>query len=388
MQVASAQLDAARKGHKRAVAKLRDRVAAERQMEGRVDEGRHARLNARAQAVIALKESTEAASSAMRSSNARRQERLDEVAKQREEEKYAILAKGGNPYQVFRQRDEDAPSGARAQADEEELEANMTNLQERIIKDYQIEAKERATAEAPTRRSRRRRSPSRPLARSRPTCSMEQVTKKHVTVIDPTSKERHLHPSEHMTVKSRPDWKFGLGMGADPDIIDHIAAKYPDVTAEANVRAEEKRQAAKVALATGKSAAQNRPSTSRRRAVGQDYGARGVGQGGGGGRAPRGSSRRGCGRSGSRRTPTRTDVGGGGEPTQGAQGRLECLWRAQPLGAGEALPPKAAARKRPTRSSSRSWAARSGSGPPFLCKPAERSSPTLTSATRMSSSSR
>ena len=255
MQVASAQLDAARKGHKRAVASLRDRVAAERQMEGRVDEGRHARLNARAEAVIALKESTEAASSAMRSSNARRQERLDEVAKQREEEKYAILAKGGNPYQVFRQRDEDARLARERKRMQKELEANMTNLQERIIKDYQIEAKERATAEAHRQAVEEKEKSISSAGKEQANMHyMEQVTKKHVTVIDPTSKERYLHPSEHMTVKSRPDWKFGLGMGADPDIIDHIAAKYPDVTAEANVRAEEKRQAA-VALATSKSVA-------------------------------------------------------------------------------------------------------------------------------------
>ena len=273
-------------------------------MEGRVDEGRHARLNARAEAVIALKESTEAASSAMRSSNARRQERLDEVAKQREEEKYAILAKGGNPYQVFRQRDEDARLARERKRMQKELEANMTNLQERIIKDYQIEAKERATAEQ--HKTGRRGEGEVHLVRRQGAGQHAvhgAVTKKHVTCHRPDVQGALPAPVEHMTVKSRPDWKFGLGMGADPDIIDHIAAKYPDVTAEANVRAEAKRQAA-VALATASRSRSNRPSPRWARLRSRSWRTR---------RRPRGRrwtsssrpSRRGCGRSGSRRKRTR-----------------------------------------------------------------------------------
>ena len=73
---------------------------------------------------------------------------------------------------------------------------------------------------------------------------MSKVTKSHVTVLDPTGRETHLHPSKHMTVRSRPDWKFGLGMGTDPDIIDRIAAKHPEVT-----RAELAKASAKAELA-------------------------------------------------------------------------------------------------------------------------------------------
>ena len=84
MQIAEEQLAAARKGHKRAVSTLRDRVAKEREAEGKVDEGRMARLSQRADAVIALKESTETAAAEMRSANARRAEMQAEIDKQRE----------------------------------------------------------------------------------------------------------------------------------------------------------------------------------------------------------------------------------------------------------------------------------------------------------------
>ena len=55
---------------------------------------------------------------------------------------------------------------------------------------------------------------------------------------DPTSKERFLHASEQMTVKSRPDWKFGLGMGVDPDVVDYFADKYAETTAAEATKAD------------------------------------------------------------------------------------------------------------------------------------------------------
>ena len=81
---------------------------------------------------------------------------------------------------------------------------------------------------------------------------MFEMTKRHVTVLDPTSKETSMHASENMTVTSRPDWKFGLGMGVDADVVDHYSAKYPDVTAKEAARAEAKAAAARaVAVPSG-----------------------------------------------------------------------------------------------------------------------------------------
>ena len=99
-QVAASQLDAARKGHRRAVLTLRERVAAERAAAASVDEGRSEHLDARTRAVVALKESTAAAAAELRSANAKRAERLDGLQRARQEEKTAILARGGNPYQA------------------------------------------------------------------------------------------------------------------------------------------------------------------------------------------------------------------------------------------------------------------------------------------------
>ena len=69
---------------------------------------------------------------------------------------------------------------------------------------------------------------------------MTRVTKSHSTVLDPTSQIKNLHPSKHTTIK---DWKFGLGLGKDADIIDMMAAKYPSVARdfgdpEAEVKAQ------------------------------------------------------------------------------------------------------------------------------------------------------
>ena len=107
-----------------------------------MDQGRVMALERRAEAVIQLKESTEAAAAELRAKNAQKYEREEKIAKEREEEKIAILAKGGNPYQVFRQRDEDARLAKERKKVQKTLEDNMTALQGRIVRDYQLEAKE------------------------------------------------------------------------------------------------------------------------------------------------------------------------------------------------------------------------------------------------------
>lgn len=56
-----------------------------------------------------------------------------------------------------------------------------------------------------------------------------QVNKKGATMLDPTGRETHFHPSAHATFK---DWKFGLGMGKDEDVLDMMAERYPGVAAE------------------------------------------------------------------------------------------------------------------------------------------------------------
>ncbi len=259
-QQARAQLEAARVGHKRAVQSLRERVAKEREGADAVTEGYRQRNDARAVAVMQLKESTEAISTKMRSSNAKRAERQAELEKSRQAEKAAILAAGGNPYMVFRQRDEDARLARERAKMSATLEANMTELQGTIIQGYQTEAREReraATSKAAVEAKAKAIS-SNGKAQANNKFMLEN-TKAKVTVLDPTSKETHLNPSQHMTVTSRPDWKMGLGtaeagvdhhgigsgatryggkIAVDPDVVDHYAAKYPEVTNEVMAKTE------------------------------------------------------------------------------------------------------------------------------------------------------
>lgn len=250
---AEKQLDAARAGHVRAVASLRDRVVRERALASGVDELRDGRQDKRARAVVELKASTEAAASEMRSAQARRAERLAKLAKKREVEKAEILAKGGNPYMVFRQRDEDARLARERRRMNETLEANMSALQGRIVQQYKEEARQRETSAAHKaaveEKAKAMSANGKEVTNNK---FMLEMTKAHVTVLDPTSKERHLHPSKNMTVTSRPDWKFGLGMGVDPDVVDHYAEKYPQVTATATEKAEKAAERARrVAVGPG-----------------------------------------------------------------------------------------------------------------------------------------
>lgn len=50
------------------------------------------------------------------------------------------------------------------------------------------------------------------------------MTKTGASLLDPTSQHPHLYASQHMTAQ---DWKFGLALGRDPDVIDMMAERYP-----------------------------------------------------------------------------------------------------------------------------------------------------------------
>ena len=261
-QQAHSQLEQARAGHKRAVLSLRERVAKEREGADEIAEGYRQRNDERAVAVMELKESTAAISAQMRAANAKRAERQAEVERSRQAEKAAILAAGGNPYMVFRQREEDARLARERAKMERQLDANMTELQGTILQGYKEEAEKRDKAKTSREmiEAKAKAISSNGKAQAN-TKFMFENTKAKVTVIDPTSKLDHINPSQHMTVKSRPDWKMGLttaeagvdnlGMGSgntkyggkivvDPDVVDYYAEKYPEVTAEMMAKAEVK----------------------------------------------------------------------------------------------------------------------------------------------------
>mmetsp|Transcript_13263 Transcript_13263/g.44213 ORF Transcript_13263/g.44213 Transcript_13263/m.44213 type:complete len:1380 (-) Transcript_13263:173-4312(-) len=63
---------------------------------------------------------------------------------------------------------------------------------------------------------------------------MRRVTKTGATLLDPTSRWPRIEPSQHVTMK---DWKFGLGLGKDGDILDMMADKYPNTAASSRAEA-------------------------------------------------------------------------------------------------------------------------------------------------------
>ena len=143
-QNAEQQLRSAREGHTRAVTRLRTQIHRNREMVPAIDSLQTERLSARATQVIALKASVDAAASELRSSNARKEERRDRVNKQRDEEKDGILARGGNPYAVFRKIDEDARMARAEKKMKDTLDNNMEQLQTRMLNQNRDEAEKKA----------------------------------------------------------------------------------------------------------------------------------------------------------------------------------------------------------------------------------------------------
>ena len=139
-QVAEGQLRAARESHRGAVSRLRHTLEATRQQEPALESKLGERLEKRATSVIGLKTATEAAAAELRSSNARKEDQRAKVVAAREEEKEAILGRGGNPYQVFRQIDEDARLAREAKKLKATLTTNMEQLNARMLKQNQEEA--------------------------------------------------------------------------------------------------------------------------------------------------------------------------------------------------------------------------------------------------------
>ena len=226
-KVAEKQLSAARAGHKKAVATLNARNKMVSEQDADIQAAQRKLVEKRAAAVLQLKASTEAAQAKVKTANERRAEKRRALERAQESEKITILAAGGNPYQVFREREEQARLRMEKQRIDRQLADNMAAMQQRMLKQGDQENKRREEE-----RRHKEAAEAAALAvtslgaQQRDDNFMRKVTKTHSTVLDPTSQIKNLHPSKHTTIK---DWKFGLGLGKDPDIIDMMARKYPEV---------------------------------------------------------------------------------------------------------------------------------------------------------------
>ena len=152
----AAQLEAARVGHKRAVASLRERQAKNAQVAAKVDAHREAAAEKQQQRMAALEQSTAAALGEMRSERDRRVEKRAAWAARREAERAELTEQGYNPYLVQRQRDEASRRAREAKREQAEQAAKMADAKVAIAAKLQ---RERAMREA----QRKAKAEARPL---------------------------------------------------------------------------------------------------------------------------------------------------------------------------------------------------------------------------------
>ena len=105
---AERQLIAARDAHVKAARRANESHRRIREKVEELREEQAQRTARRAEAVLQLKASTAEAAAAARGASERRAEALARREEKRAAEKVEILEKGGNPYRVFRERDETA----------------------------------------------------------------------------------------------------------------------------------------------------------------------------------------------------------------------------------------------------------------------------------------
>lgn len=154
---AARQLEAARAGHKQAVAHVRKARAKQRAELQKMD-AHHAEADERrARAVAALKDSTLAAASDMRAAAERRAARSAKAERQRQVDATAIHERGGNPYLLLRQRDEEARLARERSEADLQAQENRDRLGQQLAKQLAREANLRQAA-------RDERAAARPLA--------------------------------------------------------------------------------------------------------------------------------------------------------------------------------------------------------------------------------
>ena len=177
--VAEQQLTAARVGHRKAVANLRPRSQLVREANEEIYTAQRKQLEKRAEAVLALKTSTEAAQAKLQGANQRRAEKRRALERARESERNAILSAGGNPYQVFREREEQARMRVEQKKVEVKLAENMEAMQQRMLYQARQENKRREEERCAEQRSASRPRAAEPHAHARTHTRTRTHTRAH-----------------------------------------------------------------------------------------------------------------------------------------------------------------------------------------------------------------
>eukprot|EP00297_Palpitomonas_bilix_P003044 CAMPEP_0113883556 /NCGR_PEP_ID=MMETSP0780_2-20120614/9682_1 /TAXON_ID=652834 /ORGANISM="Palpitomonas bilix" /LENGTH=636 /DNA_ID=CAMNT_0000870907 /DNA_START=132 /DNA_END=2038 /DNA_ORIENTATION=+ /assembly_acc=CAM_ASM_000599 len=180
----------------------------------------------RANALLELKGNIEDALSRVSAKVQKRREKKAQREAQLQAEKEEILARGGNPYEVFLKRDRDR----RVAKTKAKTEKNIAISQAKVTQQMQKEEVRYRAEKQVHRRHKEMKAKfqaemGREAGDKRRNEYMMKTTNDGTTMVDPTRSLAHIHPSKVTTVK---DWSFGLGKAA-PKVMNEMAAKYPDV---------------------------------------------------------------------------------------------------------------------------------------------------------------
>ncbi|GBG33374.1 Cilia- and flagella-associated protein 74 [Hondaea fermentalgiana] len=221
----AAQIEAAKREREKARRRVMENKKAKQERLDQLQAQYDAEHRQRAQSILQLKKTTEAIQAETAGKIAQRKAREAREAQREQEEFNEILEAGGNPYEVFRRRKQDARVRATKERIKLRLRQSEMLLTKKMlafdeynrVKDDQ-EAKEKAYEEQYTK------SLGRHAAEERTLEYMQSRTIGGVASVDPSGRTFRVQPSQVTTMKTH---AFGLGevQRHRGDIVDKIAAQ-------------------------------------------------------------------------------------------------------------------------------------------------------------------
>ncbi|CAK9111468.1 Cilia- and flagella-associated protein 74 [Durusdinium trenchii] len=190
----------------------------------------------RTKAILALKQSTEEIQSEIAGANAKRALREERVAKREKEEFDRILEAGGNPYEVFRRRKQDARVRAtKARIAQKLKQSEMLMAKKMIAFDEYNRTRDAQEAHDKAYEEEYAKSLGRHVHEKRIQEYMQSRTIGGVDSIDPTGRQFRVQPSQVTVLKTH---EFGLGtvQAKRGDIVDMIANRAENQAIKADMR--------------------------------------------------------------------------------------------------------------------------------------------------------
>jgi len=200
----------------------------------RATEMREENQKKRVNAVVSLKNSTEVIQRVIQNRNSKQSEKLARRQERESKEFDAIIASGGNPYEVFRKREQDARVQKAREAIAIKLKQSEMKAAEKMIAlDAYIRSKDAADTEEKQYAQVYTKSLGRHVAEENTRKYMQSRTIGRVDTIDPSGRAFRIEPSQVTLTKTH---AFGLGKNTSKDIIDLIAARPNNRGVESNLK--------------------------------------------------------------------------------------------------------------------------------------------------------